>query len=141
MFAGTPAVADAVNVTGEPVNVPVVAVSVLLFAPADAPSVQLLTGSPGQLFLSTADRSGGLTAVARVSVHTGWAGLQALWVEPEQRGRGLGRTVVHAAGLLARQRRMPSMYLQVEAENEAAIGLYESEGFRPHHTYAYLRRD
>ena len=102
---------------------------------------QLLTGSPGQLFLSTADRSGALTAVARMSVHPGWAGLQALWVEPEQRGRGLGRTVVHAAGLLARQRRMPSMYLQVEAENEAAIGLYESEGFRPHHTYAYLRRD
>ena len=33
------------------------------------------------------------------------------------------------------------MYVQVEAENEAAIGLYESEGFRPHHTYAYLRRD
>ena len=102
---------------------------------------QLLTGSPGQLFLSTSDRTGGLTAVARMSVHPGWAGLQALWVEPEQRGRGLGRTVVHAAGLLARQRRMPSMYLQVEAENEAAIGLYESEGFRPHHTYAYLRRD
>jgi ribosomal protein S18 acetylase RimI-like enzyme len=102
---------------------------------------QLLTGSPGQLFLSTADRSGALTAVARMSVHPGWAGLQALWVDPEQRGRGLARTVVHAAGLLARQRRMPSMYLQVETENEAAIGLYESEGFRPHHTYAYLRQD
>jgi ribosomal protein S18 acetylase RimI-like enzyme len=28
----------------------------------------------------------------------------------------------------------------VEAENEVAIGLYESEGFRPHHRYAYLRR-
>ncbi len=102
---------------------------------------QLLTGSPGQLFLSTADRSGALTAVARMSVHPGWAGLQALWVDPALRGRGLGRTVVHAAGLLARQRRMPSMYLQVEAENEVGIGLYESEGFRPHHRYAYLRRD
>jgi ribosomal protein S18 acetylase RimI-like enzyme len=40
--------------------------------------------------------------------------------------------------MLARQRRMTSMYLQVEAESEAAIGLYESEGFRPHHTYVYL---
>jgi ribosomal protein S18 acetylase RimI-like enzyme len=99
---------------------------------------QLLTGSPGQLFLSTSDRTGALTAVARMSVHPGWAGMQALWVEPELRGRGLGRTVVHAAGMLARQRRMTSVYLQVEAENEAAIGLYESEGFRPHHTYAYL---
>jgi GNAT superfamily N-acetyltransferase len=102
---------------------------------------QLLTGSAGQLFLSTSDRSGATTAVARMSVHPGWAGMQALWVEPEHRGRGLGRTVVHAAALLARQRRMPSMYLQVGADNQAAIGLYESEGFRPHHTYAYLRRD
>jgi N-acetylglutamate synthase len=100
---------------------------------------QLLTGSPGQLFLSTTDRSGLVTAVARLSVHPGWAGLQALWVDPAQRGRGLGRTVLHAAGLLARQRRMPSMFLQVEAVNDAAIGLYESEGFRVHHTYAYLR--
>jgi GNAT superfamily N-acetyltransferase len=101
---------------------------------------QLLTGSAGQLFLSTTDRSGSTTAVARLSVHPGWAGLQALWVDPAHRAGGLGRTVVHAAGLLARQRRMPSMFLQVEASNDAAIGLYESEGFRVHHTYAYLRR-
>jgi len=32
------------------------------------------------------------------------------------------------------------VFLQVEAENDGAIGLYESEGFRPHHVYAYLRR-
>lgn len=102
---------------------------------------QLLTGSPGQLFLSTSDRSGRISALARMSVHPGWAGLQALWVEPSKRGRGLGRTVVHAAGMLARQRRMSSLYLQVEVDNEPAIRLYESEGFRPHHTYVYLRKD
>jgi ribosomal protein S18 acetylase RimI-like enzyme len=43
--------------------------------------------------------------------------------------------------MLARQRRISSLYLQVEVENDAAIGLYESEGFRPHHTYVYLRKD
>lgn len=99
---------------------------------------QLLTGSPGQLFLSTENRSGHITSVARLSVHPGWAGLQALWVDPDLRGRGLGRTVVHAAAMLARQRRMPSMYLQVPEGNDVAIGLYESEGFRTHHAYAYL---
>jgi N-acetylglutamate synthase len=102
---------------------------------------QLLTGSPGQLFLSTTDRSSDISALARMAIHPGWAGLQALWVEPSQRGRGLGRTVLHAAGMLARQRRISSLYLQVEVENDAAIGLYESEGFRPHHTYVYLRKD
>lgn len=101
---------------------------------------QLLTGSSGQLFLSISNRSGAITALARLSIHTGWAGMHALWVERELRGRGLGRTLVHAAGLLARQRRLPSMYLQVEAGNDEAIALYESEGFRRHHTYAYLRR-
>ena len=102
---------------------------------------QLLTGSPGQLFLSTTDRSSDISALARMAIHPGWAGLQALWVEPSQRGRGLGRTVLHAAVMLARQRRISSLYLQVEVENDAAIGLYESEGFRPHHTYVYLRKD
>jgi ribosomal protein S18 acetylase RimI-like enzyme len=102
---------------------------------------QLLTGSPGQLFLSTSDRSGAISALARLSVHPGWVGLQALWVEPSHRGRGLGRTVVQAAGMLTRQRRIPSIYLQVEVDNELAIRLYESEGFRTHHTYVYLRKD
>jgi len=100
----------------------------------------VLTGSAGQLFLSTTGRGGAITAVGRVSVHPGWAGLSALWVEPNQRGRGLGHAVVHTARLLARQRRLASVFLQVEADNEAAVGLYESEGFRRHHTYAYLRR-
>jgi ribosomal protein S18 acetylase RimI-like enzyme len=102
---------------------------------------QLLTGSPGQLFLSMADRSGPITALARMTVHPGWAGLQALWVEPAERGRGLGRSVLQAAGTLARQRRISSLYLQVEVDNGPAIRLYESEGFRPHHTYVYLRKD
>jgi GNAT superfamily N-acetyltransferase len=101
---------------------------------------QLLTGSTGQLFLSAVGRSGDVTAIARLSVHPSWVGLQGLWVDPALRGRGLGRTVLHAAGRLARERRMASMFLQVNAANEAAIGLYESEGFSGHHTYVYLCR-
>ena len=100
----------------------------------------VLTGSAGQLFLSTTGRAGEITAVARVSVHPGWAGLSALWVDPDRRGHGLGRTVLHAVGLVARQRRLASVYLQVEVEVDAAVGLYESEGFRRHHQYAYLVR-
>ncbi len=101
---------------------------------------QLLTASPGQLFLSTTDRMGEVSAVARLSFHPGWAGLQAMWVRPDRRGHGLGRTVLQVAGEVARQRRISSMYLQVEVDNDPAIGLYRSEGFRTHHRYAYLRR-
>lgn len=101
---------------------------------------QVLTGSGGQLFASTTGTSGEVTAVARMSVHPGWAGVQALWVEPGLRGRGLGRSVLHTVGLLARQRRLASMFLQVEVDRDAAVALYKSEGFRGHHTYAYLVR-
>ncbi len=99
---------------------------------------QVLTGSAGQSFLSVAGRSGEVVAVARMAVHPGWAGLSAVWVDPDQRGRGLGRTLLHAVGMLARQQRLASVYLQVEADHDAAVGLYESDGFRTHHAYAYL---
>ena len=36
------------------------------------------------------------------------------------------------------KRRLTSVFLQVEVDNEAGVGLYEAEGFRTHHAYAYL---
>lgn len=101
---------------------------------------QLLTSSAGQFFASVADQDGRLVAVARMSVHPGWCGLQALWVDPDRRGRGTGRTLVQALATLARENAMPSMFLQVEQDNDAAIELYRSVGFTTHHTYVYLSR-
>lgn len=101
---------------------------------------QLLTSSAGQLFASVTAKGGRVVAVARMSVHPGWGGLQALWVDPDRRGRGTGRTLVQALAALARDNRMPSMFLQVEQDNDAAIALYRSVGFTTHHTYVYLSR-
>ena len=101
-------------------------------------SEQVLTGSPGQLFASTTAPDGTITALARMSVHPGWAGLHALWVEPGARRQGLARTVVQAVAHLARQHRMRSLFLQVEADDDAALALYASLGFATHHTYVYL---
>ncbi len=101
---------------------------------------QLLTSSAGQRFAAVAGPDGRPVAVARMSVHPGWCGLQALWVDPDQRGRGTGRALVHALATLARDNRMPSMFLQVEQDNDAAIALYRSVGLTTHHTYAYLHR-
>ena len=100
----------------------------------------VLAGTGDQLFLSTAEPAGDVTAVARLSLHPGWAGLSALWVDPERRRQGLARTLLHAVGLLARERGLASVFLQVEVENAAAVDLYETEGFRTHHQYAYLVR-
>lgn len=99
---------------------------------------QVLTGSPGQLFASTSAGDGSITSIARMSVHPGWAGIHALWVDPAQRRQGLGRTLVEAIALLAGQHRMASLFLQVEDDNEPAIALYGSLGFTSHHTYVYL---
>lgn len=101
---------------------------------------QVLSGSAEQWFLSVAAPGGGVAAVARMTGHPGWAGLSALWVDPDLRGQGLGRTLVHTVGLLARQRGLASVYLQVEADHDVAVGLYASEGFRRHHAYGYLTR-
>ncbi len=99
---------------------------------------QVLTGSPGQLFASTTAAGARITALARMSVQPGWAGIHALWVDPLARRQGLGRTLVQAVAHLARQHRMGSLFLQVEADNDAALRLYESLTFTTHHTYVYL---
>lgn len=108
--------------------------------PVPGVTERVLTGSASTSFLSLAGPSGDVTAVARVTRHPGWAGLSALWVDPDERGRGLGRTLVRATGMLARRHGLAAVYLQVESGQEPAVVLYESEGFRTHHAYGYLRR-
>lgn len=98
---------------------------------------QVLTGSAGQLFASAGDPRRPV-AVARMSVEPGWAGVHAMWVDPEHRRRGLGSAVLGALALLAREHGMPGMVLQVEAGNVAARTLYERLGFTVHHAYAYV---
>lgn len=101
---------------------------------------QVLTGSGGQLFLSI-DGPGGESdpiAIARLSIAPGWAGLSCVWTSLEHRRAGLARALASAAAMLARDHRMPSIYLQVEADNTPAIALYESLGFEHHSDYMYL---
>ena len=43
-----------------------------------------------------------------------------------------------ALATLARDHKMTSMYLQVEAANSAAQALYSGLGFTTHHAYVYL---
>ncbi|MDQ2758275.1 MAG: GNAT family N-acetyltransferase [Actinomycetota bacterium] len=98
---------------------------------------QVLTGSAGQLF-ARAGAPGHLSAVARMSVHPGWAGIHAVWVDPHQRRQGLAVALMSALAALARDHAMASMYLQVEAGNAAARELYTGLGFTTHHAYVYL---
>lgn len=100
----------------------------------------VLHGSPAQSFGLVRGPDRTVVAVARLGVSDGWGGLGAMWVQPSARGRGLGRALVRALSEEAATRGCVSMHLQVDAGNEAAIGLYEEVGFTIHHTYAYLTR-
>jgi ribosomal protein S18 acetylase RimI-like enzyme len=56
--------------------------------------------------------------------------LQRLYVETELQGRGIGRALLDAALEHPRLARAPRVHLQVWEENERAVRLYESAGFR-----------
>ncbi len=55
--------------------------------------------------------------------------LQRVAVHPNWQGEGMGRSVVRAAIRSARTHGARAMLLNTQVDNEAAIGLYESEGF------------
>ena len=62
-----------------------------------------------------------------------WGGRDAfideIYLEPPQRGRGLGRTALHALMDEARALGVRALHLEVDAENAPAQVLYRSEGF------------
>lgn len=61
--------------------------------------------------------------------HTAW--LVQMWVEPESRGRGLGRRLVEAAADWARARGVTRLKTSVSEGNASAEALYEAVGFHP----------
>jgi GNAT superfamily N-acetyltransferase len=76
-------------------------------------------------------------AIARATVDGRWAGLFAVEVNARNRRNGLGKLVSIAALKWAVRRGARRAYLQVSADNVAAMSLYESLGFATHHDYRY----
>jgi GNAT superfamily N-acetyltransferase len=54
-----------------------------------------------------------------------------MFVEPAERGRGVGGALVEAVVAWARARGATGLYLWVTATNDSAIALYNRCGFRP----------
>jgi GNAT superfamily N-acetyltransferase len=65
--------------------------------------------------------------------------LEDLFVRDAARGRGLGRALVEATIERARERGCKRIELDVDPDNPAALGLYESAGF-VHHGLFMRRR-
>lgn len=98
-------------------------VRALLAAPSDVAFARI--GDPPQ-------------AIGRMVVTDGWAGLAAVEVVPSMRRRGLASAVVDALVGWALGRGARWCYLQVTADNEAALSRWRRYGFREHHSYRYL---
>jgi len=73
----------------------------------------------------------GLVTGGPWSGRPGVAGLFAMWVAPEARGRGLGDALVGAVIDWAREADFAHLALEVADENGPAIALYARHGFEP----------
>jgi mycothiol synthase len=65
--------------------------------------------------------------------------ITAFGVLPAQQGRGYGRALLSQTIALLRDESAAPINIEVETDNAAALGLYQSCGFAPQHTYGYYR--
>jgi ribosomal protein S18 acetylase RimI-like enzyme len=89
-------------------------------------------------FATVADAAVGRGAVTPAPDGTRWAGLSSVHVAEAARRRGLARTVCDALLDWAIGCGATRAYVQVLAENDPAIRLYESMGFGVHHRSRYV---
>ncbi|ERK67898.1 ribosomal-protein-alanine acetyltransferase domain protein, partial [Leifsonia aquatica ATCC 14665] len=73
----------------------------------------------------------------RLALVGGWGGLYAVATLPSARRRGLARALTTALAREAAAHGVDRLWLQVVADNSAAIALYESLGFVPASRYEY----
>jgi GNAT superfamily N-acetyltransferase len=81
-----------------------------------------------------------LVARALGVVEDGWLGIFNVSVVPAHQRRGVGRALMLALAERARRRGARQAYLQVVADNAAAVGLYTGLGFREAYRYWYRTR-
>lgn len=78
-------------------------------------------------------------AIGRCVVDGRWAGFAAVEVDPLRQRQGLATEVMAALARRALDEGASAAWLQVEADNGAAQGLYTALGFERHHAYHYYR--
>ena len=93
-------------------------------------------------FASLRTPEGAVVAIARGSVDladdgTGWLGVTAVEVETTARRRGHGARILRELAGWATNLGATACYLQVAADNTAALALYGGAGFVEHHEYQY----
>lgn len=110
----------------EPSRLPAVAALLERLGPPAAFATIRIDGDPAAVALGVLDGS--------------WLGIFNMATLPAQRRRGAGRAALAALAGWARRRGATSGYLQVELDNQPALGLYRGAGFGEAYRYVYLTR-
>lgn len=82
------------------------------------------------------EAEGRIAGKMRVSELNGEAWIYGFTIFPELRGKGIGRRALSRVVKMEDQKGLP-IFLEVEAKNAHALGLYESCGFRSYHSQDY----
>ena len=85
-----------------------------------------------------AERDGDAVGTVRLDLGGDPAGIYGLAVRPDARGQGIGRAVLYETCLEARRRGARRLTLEVETDNDHALGLYTSAGFELRTTEDYF---
>lgn len=90
--------------------------------------------------------TGEVTAVGRGAVTTApdgtrWLGVSCVRVAESARRTGLARTICSALQAWGYEQGATRAYVEVLDDNQPALTLYESAGFRLHHRHRYVRAD
>ena len=104
-------------------------------APAEVARA-LVSRHENVVFASVRD-GGRCVAVGRGVVDDGWLGVSAVEVDPALRRSGLASAVMAQLWAWGRSRDAVHSYVQVKAENEGAVAMYERQGYWVHHDYRY----
>jgi ribosomal protein S18 acetylase RimI-like enzyme len=84
------------------------------------------------------EAEGRIAGKMRVSELNGEAWIYGFAVYPELRGQGIGRKALSKVVKMELQKGLP-VFLEVEAKNAHALGLYESCGFKTYHSQDYYK--
>jgi len=96
--------------------------------------------APQPAAFATIEREGRVAAIGMTAVTGELAGVFLMRTTPQARRQGLARRILSALLSQAHRWGARTAFLQVEADNAPAIGLYESEGFARLSTYRFWRK-
>ncbi len=85
------------------------------------------------------ERDSVVVGTVRLRLEGRGAGVYGLAIRSDLRGQGIGRAVLHHVCREARRRRTGPVTLEVEVDNDHALGLYTSVGFERRTTEDYFR--